>query len=145
MWIFGIIFLHLALHGVHADKLAGIEAEHQEKSPHWVDVCGGSYLFSEDRKSWADAVDQCELYFSHLVQIDSLAENFCLLEYAHTQGIAAMFWHSGNDIVSEGVFRQGDGEMLDWQPLWVDEDPNQGTAETVLGCILIYPNMRGKW
>ena len=51
-------------------------------------------------------------------QIDNMAENFCLLDYAHTQvtsyfdidyyktfvyqGFSSSWWHSGNDIESEG-------------------------------------------
>merc|ERR1712107_919613 len=55
-------------------------------TPSWVNICGGTYLFSEDVKSWDDAYGQCELYDAHLWQIDNLAENFCLLDYAHTMG-----------------------------------------------------------
>merc|ERR1719341_2724102 len=137
MWLFGFIFIHSVLHGVHG-----------EKSPHWVDICGGSYLFSEDTKSWSDAVDQCELYFSHLVQIDSMAENFCLLDYAHAQDVPSVlgYWHSGNDIESEGVYRQGDGELLAWQPLWYNGvEPSGGTAQNCLGVHLATDANSGKW
>merc|ERR1712004_810458 len=56
------------------------------KTPSWVNICGGTYLFSEDLQSWDDAYGQCELYDAHLWQIDNLAENFCLLDYSHTMG-----------------------------------------------------------
>merc|ERR1712080_79905 len=76
----------------------------QELTPSWVQVCGGTYLFSEDKKSWDDAYGECELYGSHLAQIDGIEENFCLLEYAHTEGLPADWYlHSANDISSEGV------------------------------------------
>merc|ERR1719470_202820 len=143
MWLFGIIFTHFLLKSVHA---SAIQAEQEEKGPQWVDICGGSYLFSEDKKSWSDAVDQCELYFSHLVQIDSMVENFCLLDYAHTKADTNFYWHSGNDIESEGVYRQGDGQLLDWQPLWyAGDDPNQGTAANCLGVWLATDANSGKW
>merc|ERR1719153_12122 len=61
-------------------------AQNKEKTPSWVNICGGTYLFSEDSKSWDDAFGQCELYDAHLWQIDNLAENFCLLDYSHTMG-----------------------------------------------------------
>merc|ERR1711936_356523 len=56
----------------------------KDQTPSWVNICGGTYLFSEDLKSWDDAYGQCELYDAHLWQIDNLAENFCLLDYSHT-------------------------------------------------------------
>merc|ERR1712156_1368644 len=51
----------------------------RELTPSWVEACNGTYLFSEDKKTWSDAYGECELYGSHLVQIDGLAEKFCLL------------------------------------------------------------------
>merc|ERR1711997_326193 len=74
----------------------------QEQTPSWVKICSGEYLFSEKITSWNDAYGECELYGGHIAQIDSLPENFCLLDYAHTAGLpAAWYWHSSNDIVSE--------------------------------------------
>merc|ERR1712004_736877 len=57
----------------------------KELTPSWHNICGGTYLFSEDTKSWDDATGNCELYGSHLLQIDGFEENFCLLEYAHSR------------------------------------------------------------
>merc|ERR1712038_916817 len=48
----------------------------QEQTPSWVNICQGTYLFSEDTRSWNDAYGECELYGAHIAQIDSLAENF---------------------------------------------------------------------
>merc|ERR1711990_310894 len=91
----------------------------QDLTPSWVNICGGAYLFSEDTKSWNDAYGECELYGSHIAQIDGFEENFCLLEYAHTKGLpAGWYWHSGNDILSEGVWRQYDEQMILWSPWW---------------------------
>merc|ERR1712210_29185 len=79
----------------------------QEKTPSWVDICGGTYLFSEDTRSWESSYGECELYGSHIAQIDNLAENFCLLEYAHTEGLPDdWYWNSANDIMSEGFLQQ---------------------------------------
>merc|ERR1712107_800319 len=80
----------------------------RELTPSWAEACNGSYLFSEDKKTWNDAYGECELYGSHLVQIDGLAENFCLLKYAHAEGLSGAgdsywYWHSANDIMAEGV------------------------------------------
>merc|ERR1711936_164873 len=130
---------------VHAD----IE---QGNSPHWVDVCGGSYLFSEELKTWNDASDMCLLFGSHLLQIDNMAENYCLLEYVQSQGIQSsdeiqVWWHSGNDIEYEGVYRQADGELILWiGPLWAGpDDPNQGTKANCLGVHLLGDDRAGKW
>merc|ERR1712037_1087594 len=103
------------------------------KWPEWEELCGqGSfYLFSEDLQSWSDAANNCELYGGYLAQIDSMVENFCLLEYINTLGfgdnVVHGLWHSANDIQSEGVIRQGDGrgpsfgDFLSWTPRFWSE------------------------
>merc|ERR1712098_795247 len=125
----------------------------QVKSPHWVVVCGGAYLFSEDKKSWNDAGDICELFGGHLAQIDNLAENYCLLDYAQSQSLGearGLWWHSGNDIQREGVYRQADRELILWTPFWYGSansatDPNGGTTENCLGVVLTGSEFAGKW
>merc|ERR1712218_352303 len=95
----------------------------QEQTPSWVNICNGTYLFSKDTKTWNDAYGECMLYGAHIAQIDSLAENFCLLDYAHTAGLPVnWYYHSANDIMSEGVWRQYDEELLLWSPWWYRED-----------------------
>merc|ERR1711971_472954 len=80
--------------------------------PDWKELCGqGSlYLISEDLQNWSDAANNCELYGGFLAQIDSLEENFCLLEYINTlglgDGVPHGLWHSANDLQSEGEFYQ---------------------------------------
>merc|ERR1712126_259815 len=115
-----------------------------------VKICGGNYLFSEDVKSWDDAYGQCELYDAHLWQIDNLAENFCLLDYSHTMGYNAPYWHSANDKASEGVWQQADGTLLSWSPRWVaakdlQGDPNGGKAENCAGVHLDEGTEAGQW
>merc|ERR1712179_481393 len=125
----------------------------QDHSPSWVTFCDGSYLFSEDAKNWQDASDNCLLYGSHLLQIDNMAENYCLLEYAQSQGLsAAGWWHSGNDIQSEGVYRQANGEFILWTPMWSDwlghepeHEPNQGREANCLGITISNDAYAGKW
>merc|ERR1712154_214299 len=88
---------------------------------------------SEDKKTWDDAGGICQLFGSHLLQIDNMAENSCLLEYAQKQGVTeAYWWHSGNDIEWEGVYRQADGNLLTWQPLWLGKNPNEGRRANCL-------------
>merc|ERR1711955_154032 len=118
----------------------------QDYSPQWVNVCDGSYLFSEDFKKWYDARNNCELYGSHLLQIDNMAENYCLLDYAQRQGMTADFWyHSGNDIEREGVWRQADGEPILWTPLWYSGHPDGGTGANCILIRLIGDQNAGKW
>merc|ERR1719153_494447 len=116
------------------------------KSPHWVEACNGSYLFSEDLKTWFDARNNCELYGSKLVQINNMAENYCLLEYAQKQdmNVNDWFWHSGNDIEFEGVYRQADGGLILWQPLWWGNEP-AGMGEDCLCVRLWGDNDAGRW
>merc|ERR1712126_118519 len=111
-------------------------ALNKERTPSWVNICGGTYFFSETMEypwsTWNDAVLKCEQLDSHLLQIDNLAENFCLLEYANTKVYQTQSWHSANDIRSEGVWRQGDGTLLSWTPFWnqaVRAEPAGGTNE----------------
>merc|ERR1712142_259713 len=83
--ILNMMFLTLLI--LFSLQLFAICDQDQAKSPHWVVVCEGSYLFSEDKKSWNDASDICELFGGHLAQIDNLAENYCLLDYAQSQEV----------------------------------------------------------
>merc|ERR1719369_495251 len=118
----------------------------QDHSPSWVTFCDGSYLFSEDAKNWQDASDNCLLYGSHLLQIDNMAENYCLLEYAQSQGMKVDYWsHSGNDIEWEGVYRQADGEPILWSPLWHSGDPDGGTGSNCLLVRLLGDSLAGRW
>merc|ERR1711872_408555 len=133
-------------------QLFAICDQDQVKSPHWVVACGGSYLFSEDKKSWNDAGDICELFGGHLAQIDNLAENYCLLDYAQSQSLEDdWYWHSGNDIEREGVWRQADRELILWTPFWagyangVITEPNGGTAANCLVVYLGGDYRAGKW
>merc|ERR1712004_845079 len=98
----------------------------KEGTPSWVNICGGTYLFSEEAKSWDEAKGRCELYDAHLWQIDNLVENFCLLDYSHTMGYNDEYWHSANDEESEGVWRQADGTLLSWSPWWYATKDKQG-------------------
>merc|ERR1712018_937555 len=105
----------------------------QDLTPSWVKICGGTYLFSETKMTWEDAYGECELYGSHIAQIDGYEENFCLLEYAQTEGLPfGWYWHSGNDIVSEGVWRQYDKQMIVWGP-WVYRTGGRGENCFVIG------------
>merc|ERR1711874_79416 len=101
----------------------------QGLSPSWIQMCKGTYLFSEDQKSWDEANDYCELYGGHLAKIDSLEENFCLLEHIMSEQVTGeVFWHSANDIEVEGVMRQGrTGPFISWMPkFWSGEYQNGG-------------------
>merc|ERR1719187_1038256 len=113
-------------------KLFAICDQDQVKSPHWVDIC--------------------ELFGGHLAQIDNLAENYCLLDYAQSQSLEETWWHSGNDIEREGVYRQADMELILWSPIWwggvkdpMGPDPNGGTSENCLNVNTFASNAAGKW
>merc|ERR1719348_302814 len=76
-------------------------------------------------------------------QIDNLTENYCLLDYVQSQSLGGWWWHSGNDIEREGVYRQADRELILWTPFWVGwgnsyTEPNGGTASN---CLVV--NMAG--
>merc|ERR1719309_1134579 len=139
-----LVFLSLQLLvSAETDQVGGLK----DLSPSWVTVCHGSYLFSEETKNWQEAWDNCELYVSHLLQIDNMAENYCLLDYAQSHGVTGGWkWHSGNDIEREGVYRQADGEPILWSPLWAPGDnPDGATRENCLGVSLAGDAIAGKW
>ena len=57
---------------------------------------GHKYLFSEIKHNWVDAAAECELYGGWLVNIESLAEQNCLVRYGNTHGLNAWYWTDGN-------------------------------------------------
>merc|ERR1711962_1832238 len=64
----------------------------KEKTPSWVNICGGIYLFAEDLKSWDDAYGQCELYDAHLWQIDNLVRHLQMSPFAADFGALCFHW-----------------------------------------------------
>merc|ERR1719481_646854 len=129
-------------------------------TPHWEQICNTSLLFSQDTKSWYDANGFCELFGGNLVEIRSMEINYCILRHAHHKGLPAdWYWHSGNDIDDEGVYRYnraGDfpplpGDLITWSPIWVDwagsnnDEPNGGQVENCLLVSLSTDNNAGKW
>merc|ERR1711872_982460 len=88
------------------------------------------------------AFGYCELFGGHLAKIDSLEENFCLLDYSHRQGIGhgQIFWDSANDKMSEGVWRHFDNQLLSWTPWWNAGPP----GDTSLNCG-VFSTGTGRW
>merc|ERR1712192_231437 len=120
----------------------------QEQTPSWVNICSSEYLFSERTTTWNEAYGECELFGGHLAQIDSLPENFCLLDYAHTAGLPDhWYWHSSNDIESEGVWKQYDGGLLSWSPWWSAQfnEPAGGKTENCGAVQLSENDYAGQW
>merc|ERR1711973_912743 len=105
----------------------------KEQTPSWVNICGGTYLYSEDKKNWDDAYGQCELYGSHLVQ-----------------GFEKYYWTSANDRGAEGVWRQYDGTFLSWTPWWStgpgdQGHPNGGKAKNCAEIYFSEDTYAGQW
>merc|ERR1719342_179176 len=129
-------------------------------TPHWEEICNTSLLFSEDTKSWDGATGFCELLGGNLVEIRSMEMNYCILLHAHQKGLpAGWYWHSGNDIDDEGVYRYnraGDfpplsDDLITWSPIWVDfagdntDEPDGGRNGNCLLVHLSTDNKAGKW
>merc|ERR1719430_91546 len=137
------------------ERVAGV-------APHWEEVCNTSLLFSEETKSWDDATTFCELFGGSLVEIRSMFMNYCILRHAHHKGLSYYYWHSGNDIDEEGVYRYnraGDfpplpGDLITWSPIWNDPlggpglgrmEPNGGRDHNCLMVQLSSDYYAGKW
>merc|ERR1719481_1042145 len=117
-------------------------------TPHWTPACGTSLLFSEDVKSWDSARGTCELFGGHLVDITSLQMNSCILSHYHQKGLpGGFYWHSGNDIKEEGVWRYNNpGDLINWTPPWCGtEDPNGGRSENCFKIGFSNDKNAGKW
>ena len=67
--------------------------------PDWVSLdCDGNhqYFFSDQKLTWSEASDECNLYGGYLLRIDSLEEQNCLLKYGYLANLAGpWFWHDG--------------------------------------------------
>jgi len=117
-------------------------------TPHWEHICGSTLLFSEDAKTWDDARGTCELFGGNLVDITSLEMNSCILSHYHQKGLpSGYYWHSGNDIKEEGVWRYNTyGDLINWTPIWGGyENPDGGRAENCLDIYLSNEKYAGKW
>merc|ERR1711962_555490 len=128
---------------------AKLQLQDRAVTPHWEAVCNTSLLFSEDKKNWEDARGECALYGGNLVEIRSMEMNYCILRHAQNKALPGdWYWHSGNDIDNEGVYRHnraGDfaflaGELLLWSPIWADGRPAGGKAYNCLQVALQIDN-----
>ena len=65
-----------------------------------------SYIFSFHAHSWHHAVEQCNLYSGHLLSINSLVEQNCVLELARGRNVTrgskyyGEYWHDGKKVQS---------------------------------------------
>merc|ERR1712098_292728 len=135
--------------------VSAVQIQDRAVTPHWAAVCNTSLLFLEDKKTWEDAQGNCELYGGGLVQIRSMEMHYCILSYAQNKGLPAdWYWHSGNDIDNEGVYRYnraGDfppiaGDLILWSPIWaINGRPNNGRSQNCLQVALISNEYAGQW
>merc|ERR1712089_1925 len=141
--------LLLLLTSVSAAKL-----QDRAVTPHWEAVCNTSLLFSEDSKTWQDAQVNCELYGGSLVEIRSMEMNYCILRHAHNKALpAGPYWHSGNDIDDEGVYRYNragdfpphEEDLILWSPVWQGGQPNGGRGQNCLLVELSTNEYAGVW
>merc|ERR1711962_747366 len=133
---------------------AKLQLQDRAVTPHWEAVCNTSLLFSEDKKNWEDARGECELYGGNLVQIRNMEINYCILRHAHSKALPAdWYWHSGNDIDEEGVYRYnraGDfpplaGDLILWSPIWENGRPNGAKSQNCLLVSLSSDGYAGQW
>merc|ERR1712126_408234 len=134
---------------------AKLKLQDKAAIPHWETACNTSLLFSERAETWEEASGECELYGGNLVQIRSMEMNYCILRQAHSKGLTdEWYWHSGNDIDEEGVYRYnrgGDftpiaGDLILWSPIaWSYGHPEGGRSQNCLEVRLSSDGKAGQW
>ncbi|BFZ20722.1 hypothetical protein BsWGS_23761 [Bradybaena similaris] len=82
----------------------------------WLEYEGSCYSFNKEKVSWFDAAAACLVYESHLVQVDSAAENAWLAIQLNTADIVYA-WLGGTSRLHSSIWewvpsfrRIGDGE-----------------------------------
>ena len=53
------------------------------------------YLFSEEYRTWDDALSECNLYGGWLADIGSIWEQNCILRYGKSQNFQSWYWIGG--------------------------------------------------
>jgi len=153
------ITMFLVLLFLPAISAASLKETGAGVTPHWEEACNTSLLFSEETKSWDDAAGFCELFGGNLVEIRTMEMNYCILLHAQLKGVQEdWYWHGGNDIDNEGVYRYnraGDfpplsGDLILWSPLWYvakggESEPNGGRNENCLMVHMSSVSIAGKW
>merc|ERR1711962_135977 len=131
--------------------VSAVPIQDRAVTPHWRKICNTSLLFSEDKKTWEDAQGNCELYGGSLVQIRSMEMNYCILDYAETKALPGdWYWHSGNDIDKEGVYRYNRAplarDLILSSPIaWNTGRPNGGRSQNCLLVNLSSNEYAGQW
>jgi len=161
MGIVAITIMLLVILLIPVSSAASLQEGDGGVSPHWEEACNTSLLFSDDTKSWNDATGFCELFGGNLVEIRSMELNYCILQHFQLKGLPkTWYWHSGNDIDNEGVYRYSrasdfpplPGDLITWAVLWYDDnksykigDPNGGEGENCLTVHLSSDYSAGRW
>eukprot|EP00092_Neocalanus_flemingeri_P048939 GFUD01056073.1.p1 GENE.GFUD01056073.1~~GFUD01056073.1.p1 ORF type:complete len:152 (+),score=24.19 GFUD01056073.1:72-527(+) len=116
-------------------------------SSFWLGMCGGRYYFSENSATWTEAIGFCQRYGGHLLQIENIQENNCLLKEAMSRNKAGVWWHNANDRQVEGVLRHGDGGDVLWQPWWYGDigRPDGGSSEDCFSVYISGNTYAGVW
>merc|ERR1712080_256031 len=134
--------------GLLLTVVSAVTIQDKAVTPHWENICGTSLLFSEDAKTWDDAQGFCELLGGNLVDIRSMEMNYCILTHAYHKALPQTgYWHSGNDLEVEGVYRYNrHGDFILWTPFWIGaQDPDGGRIANCLLVGLRTDNHAGKW
>merc|ERR1712126_642539 len=66
---------------------------------------GHKYLFSSNAMTWSESVAECALYGGWLLDINSIQEQNCIVRNIRNHGTTTWYFHDGNDLENEGVYR----------------------------------------
>merc|ERR1711976_398907 len=109
------VFLCLFILQASSLNLAEIKKQNLS-APRWESLCdkGHKYLFSEETVNWNDAREMCQLLGGYLARIENRHENNCILAFAQTNQLHTYWWHSGNDVDIEGIYKMDNGSEMQW-------------------------------
>ncbi|XP_046341373.2 C-type lectin-like isoform X2 [Haliotis rufescens] len=132
---FGFLCAAVVVVSVSADCLNG-----------WTHFSNSCYRLFRDKKSWPDAVFECEKYGAYLASVETQQENVDIhaLVKELNVGVLDRVWIGLTDVREEGVWvwesTRQNATFFDWAP----SEPNQkGTQQQ--DCVVLYGQEHHQW
>jgi len=129
-----------------------ITTDELDRFPQWQDLkCEQfKYLFSEEYRTWDDALAECNLYGGWLADVGSIWEQNCILRYGKSQNFDDWYWMGAHSPDRSGVFvYEHTNEDVAWfSPRWSCGDDYihaRGGDAFEIGIFTNEPRDHGRW